>query len=46
MVMRLKAMLGLACIAWAFACQSSHAQQFPSQPLRMILGFSPGGLSV
>ena len=43
--MRLKAMLGLACIAWAFACQQGHAQQFPSQPLRMILGFSPGGLS-
>ena len=43
--MRLKAMLGLACIVSAFTCQPSHAQQFPSQPIRMILGFAPGGLT-
>ena len=41
----LQAMLGLALIAWAVTCQPSEAQQFPSQPIKMAIGFAPGGIS-
>ena len=41
----LHAMLGLALIAWAVTCQPSQAQQFPSQPIKMAIGFAPGGIS-
>lgn len=32
----------MAAVALAFACSAS-AQHFPNRPLRMIVGFSPGG---
>ena len=43
--MRLKATLGLTLIAWAFACEPGGAQTFPSQPIKMVLGFAPGGIT-
>jgi tripartite-type tricarboxylate transporter receptor subunit TctC len=33
----------LAMVAFAIACATAHAQDYPVRPIRMILGFAPGG---
>jgi tripartite-type tricarboxylate transporter receptor subunit TctC len=41
--MRLTALLAIIC--GVLSVGVAHAQQFPSQPIRMVLGFAPGGLT-
>jgi len=33
----------LTAVTLAFSCAAAHAQDYPSRPIRMILGFAPGG---
>src|SRR5262245_250777 len=33
----------LAAIAWAPGGSNLHAQTFPDRPLRLVVGFAPGG---
>ena len=35
---------GVAAVAWDFDFEA-QAQQFPTQPIRLILGFAPGGIT-
>jgi tripartite-type tricarboxylate transporter receptor subunit TctC len=35
---------GVAAVAWDFHFEA-QAQQFPTQPIRLILGFAPGGIT-
>jgi tripartite-type tricarboxylate transporter receptor subunit TctC len=38
-----RALLGIIC--GLFTIGAAHAQQFPNQPIRLILGFAPGGIT-
>jgi tripartite-type tricarboxylate transporter receptor subunit TctC len=38
-----KALLGIIC--GLLAIGAAHAQQFPNQPIRLVLGFAPGGIT-
>jgi tripartite-type tricarboxylate transporter receptor subunit TctC len=38
-----KALLGIVC--GLLSIGAAHAQQFPNQPIRLILGFAPGGIT-
>jgi tripartite-type tricarboxylate transporter receptor subunit TctC len=37
--------IGLAIVLTLLSLQDSVAQQFPDQPIRMVLGFAPGGIT-
>jgi tripartite-type tricarboxylate transporter receptor subunit TctC len=37
-------LLGGVAVAWAFDFEA-QAQQFPTQPIHLILGFAPGGIT-
>jgi tripartite-type tricarboxylate transporter receptor subunit TctC len=36
-------MIRILCVALLFACSSAFGQAFPSKPIRLIVGFPPGG---
>ena len=38
-----RALLGIIC--GLLTISAAHAQQFPNQPIRLILGFAPGGIT-
>lgn len=41
--MRLCIWLTVRFLAFALACGTSHAQPYPARPVRLVLGFAPGG---